>query len=72
MILTPIRRYGAMILMLLTVAFSGEVLAKTHTATTSHKPQVIKASNTQVSSKQEYSRNSAKSSKRRRQYYDRN
>ena len=62
MILTPIRRYGAMILMLLTVAFSGEVLAKTHTATTNHKPQVIKASNTQVSSKQEYSRNSAKSS----------
>ena len=62
MILTPIRRYGAMILMLLTIAFSGEVLAKTHTATTSHKPQVIKASNTQVSSKQEYSRNSAKSS----------
>ncbi|MDU7403668.1 MAG: protein bax [Citrobacter portucalensis] len=62
MILTPIRRYGAMILMLLTVAFSGEVLAKTHTATTSHKPQVIKTSNTQVSSKQEYSRNSAKSS----------
>ena len=53
MILTPIRRYGAMILMLLTIAFSGEVLAKTHTATTSHKPQVIKASNTQVSSKQE-------------------
>lgn len=62
MILTPIRRYGAMILMLLTVAFSGEVLAKTHTATTSHKPRVIKASNKQVSSKQEYSRNSAKSS----------
>ena len=62
MILTPIRRYGAMILMLLTVAFSGEVLAKTHTATTSHKPQVIKTSNKQVSSKQEYSRNSAKSS----------
>ena len=45
MILTPIRRYGAMILMLLTVAFSGEVLAKTHTATTSHKPQITKASN---------------------------
>ncbi len=62
MILTPIRRYGAMILMLLTVAFSGEVLAKTHTATTSHKPQITKASNKQVSSKQEYSRNSAKSS----------
>jgi Bax protein len=48
--------------MLLTVVFSGEALAKTHTATTSHKPQVIKASNKQVSSKQEYSRNSAKSS----------
>ena len=53
MILTPIRRYGAMILMLLTVAFSGEVLAKTHTATTSHKPQITKASNKQLSSKQE-------------------
>lgn len=29
MILTPIRRYGAMILMLLTLVFSSEVLAKT-------------------------------------------
>ncbi|MFY7045853.1 hypothetical protein ACOTZ9_25075, partial [Enterobacter cloacae complex sp. ZZL003] len=34
MISTPIRRYGAAILMLLTMAFSGEVLAKTHTDTT--------------------------------------
>lgn len=33
MILTPIRRYGAMILMLLTLVFSSEVLAKTHTTT---------------------------------------
>ncbi|SQB40475.1 endo-beta-N-acetylglucosaminidase [Citrobacter koseri] len=37
MILTPIRRYGAMILMLLTVVFSGEVLAKAHTTTTESK-----------------------------------
>ena len=35
MILTPIRRYGAMILMLLTLVFSSEVLAKTHTTTAS-------------------------------------
>lgn len=28
MILTPIRRYGAMILMLLTLVFSSEVLAR--------------------------------------------
>jgi Bax protein len=63
MISTPIRRYGATILMLLTCAFSGGVLAKTHTATTSHKAPVIKtSSNSKVSSKQEYSRNSAKSS----------
>jgi Bax protein len=63
MISTPIRRYGAAILMLLTCAFSGSVLAKTHTATTSHKAPVIKASSSsKVSSKQEYSRNSAKSS----------
>ncbi|MGU3414979.1 protein bax [Enterobacteriaceae bacterium C34A] len=63
MISTPIRRYGAAILMLLTCAFSGGVLAKTHTATTSHKAPVIKASSSsKVSSKQEYSRNSAKSS----------
>jgi Bax protein len=38
MILTPIRRYGAMILMLLTVAFSGEVLAKTHGDNESQAP----------------------------------
>lgn len=62
MILTPIRRYGAMILMLLTLVFSSEVLAKTHTTTTSQKSHLTKASNKQVSSKQEYSRNSAKSS----------
>ena len=63
MILTPIRRYGAAILMLLTCIFSGSVLATTHTATKSHKaPTVKKISSTKVSSKQEYSRNSAKSS----------
>lgn len=62
MILTPIRRYGAMILMLLTVVFSGEVLAKAHTTTTSQKSHVTKTGHKQVSSKQEYSRNSAKSS----------
>ncbi|HEY2454977.1 MAG TPA: protein bax [Scandinavium sp.] len=63
MISTPIRRYGAAILMLLTCAFSGGVLAKTHTATTSHKAPIIKtSSSSKVSSKQEYSRNSAKSS----------
>lgn len=37
MISTPIRRYGAAILMLLTAAFSGEVIAKTHAQTTSYK-----------------------------------
>ena len=37
MILTPIRRYGAMILMLLTLVFSSEVLAKTHTTTAVNK-----------------------------------
>ena len=62
MILTPMRRYGAMILMLLTLVFSSEVLAKTHTTTTSQKSHITKASNKQVSSKQEYSRNSVKSS----------
>ncbi|RAU34028.1 protein bax [Enterobacter sp. ECC-175] len=63
MISTPIRRYGASILMLLTLAFSGGVLAKTHTDTTSKKAHVIKTtSKSKVSSKQEYSRNSAKSS----------
>ncbi|MWT69307.1 protein bax, partial [Escherichia coli] len=56
------RRYGAAILMLLTMAFSGEVLAKTHTDTTSKKAHVIKTTSSKVSSKQEYSRNSAKSS----------
>lgn len=63
MISNPIRRYGAAILMLLTCIFSGSVLATTHTATKSHKaPTVKKISSTKVSSKQEYSRNSAKSS----------
>ncbi|MDU7342814.1 protein bax [Enterobacter sp.] len=62
MISTPIRRYGAAILMLLTTAFSGGVLAKTHTDTTSKKAHVIKTTSSKVSSKQEYSRNSAKSS----------
>ncbi len=62
MILTPIRRYGAMILMLLTRVFSSEVLAKTHTTTASQKSHLTKSSNKQVSSKQEYTRNSAKSS----------
>ena len=50
MILTPIRRYGAMILMLLTLVFSSEVLAKTHTTTASQKSHLTKASNKQVSS----------------------
>lgn len=45
MILTPIRRYGAMILMLLTLVFSSEVLAKTHTTTASQKSHLTKASN---------------------------
>ena len=66
MISTPIRRYGAAILMLLTCIFSGSVLATTHTATTSHKAPIVKKKNTvkvsKVSSKQEYSRNSVKSS----------
>lgn len=49
--------------MLLTCAFSGGVLAQKHTATASHKAPIIKAkSSSKVSSKQEYSRNSAKSS----------
>ncbi|ECC4041713.1 protein bax [Salmonella enterica] len=62
MILTPMRRYGAMILMLLTIVFSDEVLAKTHAMQTSQKSYVTETSYKQVSSKQEYSRNSAKSS----------
>ncbi|EAN0851021.1 protein bax [Salmonella enterica] len=62
MILTPMRRYGAMILMLLTIVFSGEVLAKTHAMQTSQKSHVTETSYKQVSSKQEYSRNSTKSS----------
>ena len=63
MISNPIRRYGAAILMLLTCVFSGSVLATTHTATKSHKALTVKKiSSTKVSSKQEYSRNSVKSS----------
>src|SRR5690606_19022463 len=42
--------------------FSGEVLAKTHTTTASQKSHENKTSSIKVSSKQEYSRNSAKSS----------
>jgi Bax protein len=49
--------------MFLTLIFSGEVLAKTHEKTASHKPLITKQiSKKQASSKQEYSRNSAKSS----------
>lgn len=63
MISTPIRRYGAAILMFLTMAISGEVIAKTHTQTTSSKAPVIKTTVVKTaSSKQEYSRNSVKSS----------
>ncbi|MGG7858717.1 protein bax [Klebsiella aerogenes] len=66
MISIPMRRYGAAILMLLTCIFPGSVLATTHTATTSHKASVVKKvkkpSSIKVSSKQEYSRNSVKSS----------
>ncbi|KNC11196.1 hypothetical protein AC791_04495 [Klebsiella sp. RIT-PI-d] len=57
MISTPLRRYGAMILMLLTCAFSGGTFAKTHT-TTSDIARITTTSNKKVSSKQEYSRNS--------------
>lgn len=70
MISTPIRRYGAAILMLLICTFSGGVFAKTHTVTkhqkasvTKHqKASVKKISYKKASSKQEYSRNSVKSS----------
>ncbi|EMK0360232.1 TPA: protein bax [Klebsiella aerogenes] len=66
MISIPMRRYGAAILMLLTCIFSGSVLATTHTATKSHKASAVKKvkkpSSIKVSSKQEYSRNSVKSS----------
>ena len=68
MISTPIRRSGAAILMFLTLAFCGEAFAKTHADTANHKAHITKAtkvtsqiSKTQASSKQEYSRNSAKS-----------
>ncbi|NUL37925.1 protein bax [Kosakonia sacchari] len=63
MISIPMRRLGATILMFSTLIFSGGVLAKTHTETASHKAHVTKASvKKQASSKQEYSRNSVKSS----------
>ncbi|WP_436874578.1 protein bax [Kosakonia sacchari] len=63
MISIPMRRFGATILMFSTLIFSGGVLAKTHTETASHKAHVTKASvKKQASSKQEYSRNSVKSS----------
>lgn len=63
MISTPIRRFGAAILMLLTFSFSTGVLASTHEPK-SHKAQLTakKSTNTQskklASSKKEYSRNS--------------
>lgn len=63
MISIPKRRPGAAILMFFTLMFSGGVLAKTHTETASHKAHVVKTSvKKQASSKQEYSRNSVKSS----------
>ncbi|PRD15711.1 protein bax [Pantoea coffeiphila] len=63
MISIPKRRPGAAILMFFTLMFSGGVLAKTHAETTSHKAHVVKTSvKKQASSKQEYSRNSVKSS----------
>ncbi|PWW06647.1 protein bax [Mangrovibacter plantisponsor] len=64
MMSTRIRRYGATILMCFTLGFSGGVLAKKHETTTNHKPHVTKVhgSKQAVSSKQEYSRNSASSS----------
>ncbi|WP_333495472.1 protein bax [Kluyvera sp. CHPC 1.251] len=73
MISTPIRRYGAAILMLLIWTFSGGVFATTHTVTKHQKasvtkhtkataPKATKASYSKASSKQEYSRNSVKSS----------
>ena len=62
MISTPIRRYGAAILMLLICTFSGGVFAKTHTVTKHQKASVTKTSFNKASSKQEYSRNSVKSS----------
>lgn len=63
MISTPIRRFGAAILMLLTFSFSTGVLASQHEPK-SHKAQLTakKSTNTQskklASSKKEYSRNS--------------
>ena len=63
MISIPLRRLGATILMFLAIAFSGETLAQTHSKTASHKAHISKISGKKkVSSKQEYSRNSVKSS----------
>ena len=63
MISTPIRRFGAAILMLLTFSFSTGVLASKHEPK-SHKAHIVKTKSTTthskklVSSKKEYSRNS--------------
>ena len=63
MISTPIRRFGAAILMLLTFSFSTGVLASKHEPK-SHKAQLVKTKSTATpskklaSSKKEYSRNS--------------
>ena len=63
MISTPLRRLGATILMFLTIAFSGEALAQTHSKTVSQKAQISKTTGKkQAISKQEYSRNSVNSS----------
>ena len=63
MISTPLRRLGASILVFLTIMFSGEALAQTHSKTVSKKAQISKTTGTkQAISKQEYSRNSVKSS----------
>ena len=63
MISTPLRRLGATILMFLTIVFSGEALAQTHSKTVSQKAQISKTTGkNQAISKQEYSRNSVNSS----------
>ncbi|KAB0870634.1 hypothetical protein AUN02_06645, partial [Cronobacter sakazakii] len=59
MISTSIRRLGAALCMLATLAFSGEVLATQHTTKKSHTVHVTKTSGKKLaSSKKEYSRNS--------------
>ncbi|EKY3088009.1 protein bax [Cronobacter dublinensis] len=59
MISTSIRRLGAALCMLATLAFSGEVLATQHTTKKSHTVHIKKTSgNKLASSKKEYSRNS--------------